>query len=101
MMYFALRPLAKNKTPTLHKIMYFQRIYHESIKRKYSSYMTITRNVLTIGQTQIIFSEFKIKRKGDEKVCLSYQPKQIANLFLKKKYVLSYLFYLEILTKLK
>lgn len=81
MMYFALRPLAKNETPTQHKIVYFQIIDHESIERKYLMYVTITRNVLTIGQTQIIFSEFKIKRKGDKKVCLSYQPKQTANLF--------------------
>ena len=84
-MYFALRPLAKNETPTQHKIVYFQIINHESIERKYLMYVTITRNVLTIGQTQIIFSEFKIKRKGDKKVCLSYQPKQTANLFFFKK----------------
>jgi len=94
-MYFALRPLAKNETPTQHKIVYFQIIDHESIERKYLMYVTITRNVLTIGQTQIIFSEFKIKRKGDKKVCLSYQPKQTANLFfLKKKNMYYHVFFI-------
>ena len=73
MMHFALRPLAKNKTPTLYKIVYFQRIYQESI--------------------EIIFSGSKIRRKKDEKVCLSYQPKQTTNLlFFRKKNMYNHFF---------